>query len=85
MMDFESWWRKQAKEVGALNNGTFLAAICEGIAQMAWNDSRKKYHELLYAVESAHPGESRHETALRYIMERESNKACGAGKEKDGE
>ena len=29
------------------------------------------YHELLYAVESAFPGETRHETALRYIREAE--------------
>ena len=28
------------------------------------------YNELLYAVESAFPGETRHETALRYIKER---------------
>lgn len=29
------------------------------------------YHELLYAVERCFPGESRHETALRYIRETE--------------
>jgi len=30
-----------------------------------------KYHELLFAVETAHPRESRHETALRYIKNAE--------------
>ena len=30
------------------------------------------YHELLYAVEKKHDGESRHATALRYIREREA-------------
>ena len=30
------------------------------------------YHKLLMAVESKHDGESRHETALRYIREREN-------------
>jgi len=30
------------------------------------------YHELLLSVESAHEGESRHQTALRYIRERET-------------
>lgn len=30
-----------------------------------------KYYEMLMAVETKHPGESRHETALRYIRERE--------------
>jgi hypothetical protein len=46
-----------------------------------WNDSQKKYHELLMAVESKYPGETRHETALRYIMEREG-RACGVSKER---
>lgn len=32
---------------------------------------REKYHELLYAVATKHPDETRHETALRYIQERE--------------
>jgi len=32
------------------------------------------YHQLLYAVCSKHPGETRHETALRYIHERESKR-----------
>jgi hypothetical protein len=31
-----------------------------------------KYEELIYAVASKWPGESRHETALRYIREREA-------------
>ena len=30
------------------------------------------YNELLHAVESKHPEETRHQTALRYIRERES-------------
>lgn len=30
------------------------------------------YHELLWSVESVHEGETRHETALRYIRERET-------------
>ena len=30
------------------------------------------YHELLFSVESVHEGETRHETALRYIRERET-------------
>lgn len=33
---------------------------------------RKSYNELLYAVETKHDGETRHETALRYIKETES-------------
>lgn len=35
-------------------------------------DIEAKYAELLYAVECKWPGESRHETALRYIREREA-------------
>ena len=35
----------------------------------------KKYNELLMAVESKYPNEIRHQTALRYIQERESREA----------
>ena len=40
-----------------------------------------KYHELLYAVGQKYPGESRHETALRYIKEAEAKPAveCKGG------
>ena len=34
-----------------------------------------KYRELMMAVESKYQGESRHETALRYIQEREAHLA----------
>jgi len=37
---------------------------------------REKYNELLFAVERAYPGESRHETALRYIREKETVESC---------
>jgi hypothetical protein len=41
-----------------------------------------KYHDLLLAVESKYPGETRHDTAHRYISEREKNKDMGAKKDK---
>ena len=34
----------------------------------------EKYHELIMAVESKCPSETRHETALRYIRDRETMK-----------
>lgn len=44
-----------------------------------------KYDELLYAVASKHPNESRHETALRYIKDREMAKAiAGLGGQAQG-
>lgn len=45
------------------------AKLCAADASEAVQD---KYHELLYAVSRKHPGESRHETALRYIRQAES-------------
>lgn len=36
---------------------------------------RDKYNELIYAVATKHDGETRHETALRYINECESRKS----------
>jgi len=38
----------------------------------------KKYYELIYAVATKHPNESRHETALRYIREREEHAGSGS-------
>lgn len=35
------------------------------------SELENKYYELLYAVASKYPNETRHETALRYIRERE--------------
>jgi len=47
------------------------------------NDIENKYHELLFAVESKFPNETRHQTALRYIREAESQcktACCQGGK-----
>ena len=38
----------------------------------------ERYNELLMAVCRKYPGESRHETALRYIRQAESNSYCGS-------
>ena len=39
-----------------------------------WRDVKEKYYELIMAVATKYPGESRHETALRYIKVAETNK-----------
>ena len=38
---------------------------------------RAKYHQLLYAVVTKHDGETRHDTAWRYILERENSRYEG--------
>lgn len=38
---------------------------------------REKYNELIMAVASKYPNETRHQTALRYIQQAESNKGDG--------
>lgn len=40
-------------------------------------DLEMRYDELIYAVQSKHPNETRHETALRYIREREKQEGTG--------
>jgi hypothetical protein len=42
-------------------------------------DVSELYNELLYAVARKFPGESRHDTALRYIREREEAAQCDCG------
>lgn len=39
----------------------------------------RRYHELLYAVACKYEGEDRHETALRYIREREADREIAGG------
>jgi hypothetical protein len=43
-------------------------------------DIEAKYYELLYAVETKIPNESRHQTALRYIKERENKPSYSRAK-----
>lgn len=44
-------------------------------AQEKHAELQRKYDELIYAVGNKYPGETRHETALRYIRERENHMA----------
>jgi hypothetical protein len=43
-----------------------------GAQPVADRSAEAKYQELLYAVASKHPGETRHQTALRYIRQAEA-------------
>ena len=45
-------------------------------------DTKGKYYELLYCVENKYPDESRHDTAMRYIKEREASGTSIAQAEK---
>jgi hypothetical protein len=63
------------------NNGDLMYRICKDHGDMHKPDVcpycriaelNAKYQELLYEVVNVHPNESRHETALRYIRERET-------------
>jgi hypothetical protein len=65
----------------AIASGDFQRNLCldgaQSVIYLPWREVdslRRLYNELLYAVESKHEGESRHETALRYIQEREKLK-----------
>lgn len=44
---------------------------------------KEKYMELIMSVSKKFPGETRHETALRYILERENQ--CSMDMDKQGE
>jgi len=41
--------------------------IGEGLNPTPYAELKAKYDELIFAVSTVFPGESRHETALRYI------------------
>ena len=44
--------------------------------------TRDDYHELIYAVGNKYPNESRHQTALRYIQEKETPTGIGTDQAK---
>lgn len=60
----------------------FLATPAQAGAELP---AQAKYDELIYAVASKFPGETRHQTALRYIREREQPSNYGASCAKDRE
>lgn len=66
-----AYWRA-LKDYGGSSVSSLEAAlqVSSGIFERQ-SELSAKYFELLYAVESKHPGESRHETALRYIRQAE--------------
>jgi hypothetical protein len=47
------------------------AAVAPPAPPTTEKDYKALYHQLLYAVSSKHPDESRHQTALRYILQAE--------------
>lgn len=62
----------------AISSGDFVKYLAgDGRQQVVYipgrgmDELKAKYSELIYAVEKAYPGETRHETALRYILEAE--------------
>lgn len=64
----------------AIASGDFARNVTtdgrQAVIYIPWREVeslRTRYHELLYAVASKHEGETRHETALRYIRERENH------------
>lgn len=51
---------------------TFQDGYVAGMKDAEYMDSLK-YYELIYNVQSKHHGETRHQTALRYIRQAERN------------
>ena len=55
-----------------------IKSFIRTLLAQARSEGSEKYQELMLAVESVHPGETRHETALRYIREREMGSTIAA-------
>ncbi len=69
---------KDGKEVMSCNKYTVCLTYDEQREKL--QELQSKYHQLLYAVKRKFPGESRHETALRYIRAAEELPACEVAK-----
>lgn len=70
--DIDVMWQRALRD--AIKAGGKLARY--DFAAFVAAAEREKYNELLMAVGKKFPGESRHETALRYIREAESKSDC---------
>ncbi len=59
--------------ITVLQGGRFIDAQLGDLTflEVFQKDEKTKYDELLLAVQKKYPNETRHETALRYIRERE--------------
>ena len=75
---------------GMYNGMELMMALAEGRdpnyreAPEQWLGTQEKYMELLLAVASKFPNETRHQTALRYIKNAESHTDMNAKEEKNG-
>lgn len=68
----EGWPAIQMRDV------TALVGEIEQLQQQN-AELKEKYHELLFGVAQKFPDESRHQTALRYIQQREAEAVSGEG------
>jgi hypothetical protein len=71
-------WNTDDKDAQDCDMCDFAYVVQQGLSEYIHPegkvDYKELYHELLYAVECHHTGETRHQTALRYIEEREHQK-----------
>lgn len=74
--DFKAAERSWGKKAGMENflREEFSSAIKQAIKtrEREISEESNKYHELIMAVAKKYPGETRHQTAIRYIQEREN-------------
>uniref|UniRef100_A0A6H1ZG30 Uncharacterized protein n=1 Tax=viral metagenome TaxID=1070528 RepID=A0A6H1ZG30_9ZZZZ len=65
------WWASEDNNFSKAHEED-MYTILSLIDRMPEPKTEDKYMELIMAVENKYPGESRHQTALRYIKEAES-------------
>ena len=67
------YWKPLDDTVGVISQiDNMHAGVLKDLEEV-----RAKYHQLLYAVVTKHDGETRHDTAWRYILERENSRYEG--------
>jgi hypothetical protein len=76
--------REQLLAWKLIDEGRQKLAALSATNSEAVSELEKRYHELLFAVGKKYEGEDRHETALRYIREREADRQVAGGAAKLG-
>lgn len=77
MKQFDEYWNEVVSVLWDVEewDNKKIKAIAKCAYEAGQKDGRGDYLELIYAVETKHPDETRHQTALRYIQQAE-NRPC---------
>lgn len=74
---WSSWFGRRTRNVAKAFEPASTTVSLSLLEHGRLSETERLYHELIYAVSMKHDGESRHQTALQYILDAEKNSSQG--------